>query len=185
MRYTSDIIWDSVTVEAPDGEYIQECLDDVLHGVGRITRIVAIIGRLNPSGQHARHPVDVRSTLESLLETIREELAAIDPKLADLPLSEAIAMKGYAGSVAFDGAGDRVAITSPRGGRVQIFGNDGSHLETIRRSDVCGAAPSAAGFLFSDGMGGLLELGEQLRPLHSRPGRAWDNHIVSLRNATT
>ena len=106
-------------------------------------------------------------------------------QLADLPLSEAIAMKGYAGSVAFDGAGNRVAITSPRGGRVQIFGNDGSHLETIRRSDVCGAAPSAAGFLFSDGMGGLLELGEQLRPLQSRPGRAWDNHVVSLRNATT
>lgn len=69
-----DMVVEELAVEAPDSAYIQECLDDVLHGVGRIARIVAIIGRLNPAGQHARHLVDVRSTLESLLETIREEI---------------------------------------------------------------------------------------------------------------
>ncbi len=105
--------------------------------------------------------------------------------IAEMPLTEAIAMQGYAGSVAFSGDSTRVAITSPRGGRVQVFDRSGNHLETVRRADVCGAAPSAKGFLLSDGMGGLLELGTELNALGLRNGRAWDNHLVSLRNATT
>nr|WP_272860507.1 DUF1513 domain-containing protein [Paracoccus stylophorae] len=97
-----------------------------------------------------------------------------------MPLHEAVAMGGYVGSIAFDGARGRVAISSPRGGRVQIFDATGTHLQTIRREDVCGLAPSAAGFVISDGLGGLIRAEGRVRRLASKPGRAWDHHLVPV-----
>jgi hypothetical protein len=100
------------------------------------------------------------------------------PILAELPEPEALAMSGYAGSIAVGAAGREVAITSPRGGRVQRFDLAGRFLGAVARADVCGIAPMADGFLASDGAGGLLTLeGTELRPLALAP-RAWDNHIV-------
>lgn len=100
--------------------------------------------------------------------------------LAAAPAPEHGLMQGYAGSIAFSGDGTQVAITSPRGGRVQRFGADGAFLGAVARGDVCGIAPLGQGFLLSDGQGGLLAWqGEEPDPL-GLSGRAWDNHIVTL-----
>lgn len=102
------------------------------------------------------------------------------PVLDRMPVFEAVAMEGYVGSIAFDAARNRVAISSPRGGRVQIFDDSGRHLQAIQREDACGLAPSERGFFISDGTGGLIEAGTTLRPLKKSPGRGWDHHLVPV-----
>ncbi|MFW2589997.1 DUF1513 domain-containing protein [Sagittula sp. SSi028] len=91
------------------------------------------------------------------------------------------AMDGYAGSVSFSGSGAEVAITSPRGGRVQVFdARDGQLLRQVMLDDVCGLAPHEGGFVASTGGGEVFALhGDGAVPL-SRAELAWDNHIVAL-----
>jgi hypothetical protein len=91
-------------------------------------------------------------------------------------------MQGYAGSVAWSRDGTRVAISSPRGGRVQVFGQDGTHQDSLIRPDLCGLAPGPcdAGFLASDGAGGLIVIAPGSTALLARHGLAWDNHIIGL-----
>ncbi|SDY79443.1 DUF1513 domain-containing protein [Citreimonas salinaria] len=102
------------------------------------------------------------------------------PVLATAPLADELAMDGYAGSVAFDGGGAELAITSPRGGRLHRFSDQGRFLGVVSRADVCGLAPDAAGYLASDGLGGLISVeGGRPAPL-ARLDCAWDNHIVAL-----
>jgi len=50
-----------------------------------------------------------------------------EPVLAEAPLADELAMKGYAGSIAFSGDGAEIAITSPRGGRLHRFSADGAY----------------------------------------------------------
>ncbi|EYD77913.1 putative exported protein [Rubellimicrobium mesophilum DSM 19309] len=100
--------------------------------------------------------------------------------LAQPPEAEARLMQGYAGSVAWSGDGIEVAITSPKGGRIQRFDAQGRFLGHASRPEVCGIAPLGTGFLLSDGLGGLLALqGDEVRPL-ARAEVAWDNHVVTL-----
>ena len=102
------------------------------------------------------------------------------PVLAEAPLGDELAMKGYAGSIAFSGDGAEVAITSPRGGRLHRFAEDGAFLGAVSRADVCGLAARGGGFLASDGLGGLIAVTAQgARPL-GHVDCAWDNHIVTL-----
>lgn len=103
-----------------------------------------------------------------------------DPVLAEAPLAAELAMQGYAGSVAFSGAGHEVVITSPRGGRLHRFSPSGQFLGAVSRADVCGLAPRADGFLLSDGLGGVLALEGATPRALSQHRLAWDNHIVSL-----
>lgn len=102
------------------------------------------------------------------------------PRLCAAPEREALRMKGYAGSIAWNATG-QIAITSPKGGVAMVFDSDGTYLSTVVRSDICGAAPhGTAGFLFSDGYGALLSFGAKgLEPL-ARSAVQWDNHIVRL-----
>ncbi|WP_109464653.1 DUF1513 domain-containing protein [Albibacillus kandeliae] len=102
------------------------------------------------------------------------------PVLAEAPLADELAMDAYAGSVAFTGSGEEVAITSPRGGRVHRFAPDGTFLGVVSRTDVCGLATHGNGFLASDGLGGLITIENgEARPAN-RADCAWDNHIVPL-----
>jgi hypothetical protein len=106
------------------------------------------------------------------------------PTLCAVPEPESLRMQGYAGSIAVAESG-HIAITSPRGGLVQVFAADGRFLASQPRQDVCGiAALPGGGFLASDGMGALLRLtvkGDSIQTtaLHSHP-LAWDNHLVTL-----
>ncbi|GKY86731.1 DUF1513 domain-containing protein [Sinisalibacter aestuarii] len=103
------------------------------------------------------------------------------PVLAEAPLPDELAMKGYAGSIAFSADGSEVAITSPRGGRLNRFSSEGVFLGGQRRDDVCGLAAHPEGLVASDGFGGLIVVGpDGARPLALFDDLAWDNHIVAL-----
>jgi uncharacterized protein len=100
--------------------------------------------------------------------------------LAEAPEPEARLMQGYAGSVAWNGAGTEVAITSPKGGRVQRFDTSGRLVGSLARPEVCGVASLDDGLLLSDGLGGLVALtGDVAHPL-ARASVAWDNHLVRI-----
>lgn len=88
-------------------------------------------------------------------------------------------MLGYAGSIAFDQSGQRIAVTSPRGGRVQAFQVDeGVPDLSVGKADVCGIAPAEAGFAVTSGDGSIaIGLGSGLR-MDVRADCRWDNHLV-------
>lgn len=100
------------------------------------------------------------------------------PILASADLAEQLAMEGYAGSVALQD--DTVALTSPRGGRVHLFGLDGSFRESLKRTDLCGVAAGPLGLMATDGLGGLWSItAEGLQP-QGKADHAWDNHLVRI-----
>ncbi len=101
--------------------------------------------------------------------------------LAEPKDAEMFAMQGYAGSIAFSPDGAEVAITSPRGGRVQAFSAEGAPLWSVPRADVCGLGPCAAGgFVATDGQGAVARVAAgRFEPLSSA-NLSWDNHLVAL-----
>ncbi len=102
------------------------------------------------------------------------------PILAAAGPGEQVAMQGYAGSIAFDGTGARVGITSPGGGRLHLFAPQGAFVATLARADVCGLATADDGLVASDGHGAILRLdGARLRPIQ-QASCAWDNHLVAI-----
>lgn len=102
------------------------------------------------------------------------------PQLAKAPDALHAMMQGYAGSVAFFANGTEVAISSPKGGRAQVFGSDGAFHYEIVRTDVCGLATGQDGLVLTDGLGtfALARNGSFIG--HAKANRAWDNHIVAL-----
>lgn len=96
-------------------------------------------------------------------------------------------MQGYAGSVAFTGDGTQVAISSPRGGLVQMFDADtGASTAQIAARDVCGLAVAEDGVFVTAGTGQLSQLStpDTVTDL-TRHGLAWDNHVVPIASAAT
>lgn len=97
------------------------------------------------------------------------------PHLFTAPPDQAARMQGYAGSVALLADAQEVAITSPRGGLVQVFDlGTGALKRTIDMVDVCGVAASGAGFLLTSGTG------EVRGAAHARHDLHWDNHLVPI-----
>jgi hypothetical protein len=102
------------------------------------------------------------------------------PVLCPAPENEAPRMRGYAGSIAWNAAG-QIAITSPKGGVAQFFDAAGVYLSTLARNDICGLAPLGENtFLASDGTGALMAMSSSGAGLVSKAEAQWDNHIVSL-----
>lgn len=101
--------------------------------------------------------------------------------LARTDLANAISMRGYAGSVAFDRSGTHVAITSPRGGRVQLYDRSGALITAHRRADACGIATGhETGFLMTDGLGGTWSVTADNMRANRKSDLAWDNHLVAI-----
>lgn len=104
--------------------------------------------------------------------------------LARVPQAERGRMHNYAGSIAFSGDETRLAITSPKGGRVQFFDRAGGFVSAVSRADVCGLARDAggAGWIASDGFGTLVRIAPDgaMSLLSRAQGLAWDNHLVPL-----
>ncbi|MFV0409583.1 MAG: DUF1513 domain-containing protein [Paracoccus sp. (in: a-proteobacteria)] len=93
---------------------------------------------------------------------------------------EEYAMKGYAGSIAAVPAG-LIAMTSPRGGVVMIHDGQGVHLASLKRADICGAAPlDDARFALTDGGGAIWAADPGGLTLIARHDLAWDNHLVRV-----
>jgi len=66
---------------------------------------------------------------------------------------------------------------------VHVFAPAGAFLTAHRRADVCGIAPDPAGFVITDGLGGIGGIDAidgALRGRASLP-RAWDNHLIRVR----
>ncbi len=100
------------------------------------------------------------------------------PRLCPPADADAFAMQGYAGSIA--AAAGQIAITSPVGGVLMVFSDQGAPLATLRRADVCGVARAEAGFLATDGQGAVWSCSTAgLQPL-SHQATAWDNHLIAL-----
>ncbi|MFW8634462.1 DUF1513 domain-containing protein [Cribrihabitans pelagius] len=92
-------------------------------------------------------------------------------------------LQGYGGSIAFSPDGTRVAVTSPRGGVLQVMDCAGGELLAEHRmADVCGLAPGPAnaGFTASTGTGALFEITHAGPRLLHRTALAWDNHLIPL-----
>ena len=86
------------------------------------------------------------------------------------------AMRAYVGAVAASRDGARVAVTSPRGGRLVIWNaRSRKVVETRRIADVCGVASGDDGFFASDGKGRIWRGGEVVS---RRDGVQWDNHLA-------
>lgn len=111
-------------------------------------------------------------------------------RLLTAPEPAHAAMRNYAGSVAFNRSGDLVAMTSPVGGRLQVFETETGHFRAaLVAADVCGLAadPEGEGFIATDGRGRVLAVvadpvadgGFRLKLRATHPV-AWDNHVVVL-----
>lgn len=100
--------------------------------------------------------------------------------LCDPPLEESLAMTNYAGSIAYSPATREIALTSPKGGVVQVFDAAGRFRATHRRADACGVAAAPDGFTVTDGNGTISHLTpDGLQPRSSLPLQ-WDNHLIAL-----
>lgn len=96
-------------------------------------------------------------------------------------------MDGYAGSVAFSGDGHSVAISSPRGGRVQSFDvATGAPQGAIDLVDACGLASAPNGIAVTTGTGvlGCLDSSGAFYKSGLEP-LAWDNHLVPVGASVT
>lgn len=104
--------------------------------------------------------------------------------LLEAPFEQQLGLNGYAGSVSYNGAGEQLAISSPRGGQVHFYAADGAFIGHWKRRDVCGLRALNDGFLASDGNGALHQItaagGATGGTALSVMPRAWDNHIVSI-----
>ena len=100
------------------------------------------------------------------------------PVLCAPPDTQALTMQGYAGSIA--ATGDRILVTSPKGGAAMIFDAGGRHVATQLRADLCGAAAAGPAFRLTDGAGAVWSADDSaLTPLATHPTQ-WDNHLVAL-----
>jgi hypothetical protein len=100
------------------------------------------------------------------------------PVLCQPNPQDAFAMQGYAGSVA--AAGDRVLVTSPKGGVAMLFDRHGAPVATHRRADLCGAAARAGALVVADGQGAVWRVTDTGLTLLARHDTEWDNHLVAL-----
>jgi hypothetical protein len=81
----------------------------------------------------------------------------------------------YVGSVRAGAGGERIAVTSPRGGVALVLdAATGRQIEARTISDVCGVAADGAGFAFSSGQGRLIGQALTQAPLN------WDNHLRAI-----
>lgn len=106
-----------------------------------------------------------------------------DPVFAMADADSHHRMEGYAGSVSFSEDGTRLAITSPRGGLMQVFDAEtGDFVSQAAHRDVCGLNAGADGFVFTTGTG-LFGGGEGGGAWSSGHAVAWDNHLVRITRA--
>jgi hypothetical protein len=94
---------------------------------------------------------------------------------------EHAALRAYVGSVTFSKDGREVAISSPRGGVVQVI--DVARMaicRSVEMADVCGIGAGQAGFLLTSGDGRVARYeGDRLAPSGQHDLR-WDNHMVGI-----
>jgi hypothetical protein len=95
-------------------------------------------------------------------------------------LGDASALEGYVGSIAFSGDGTQVAITSPRGGTLEVFDvKTGALAQQLAEADICGVAAAQDGLLATTGLGRVIHADNKARTLNAAQ-LAYDNHLVVI-----
>jgi hypothetical protein len=102
------------------------------------------------------------------------------PRLCFPLQSDAFAMKGYAGSIAVSQTGSQIGLTSAPAGVLMLFDAMGTPLATHRRADISGLAALPAGFVATDGQGGVWQVASATASLLAHSDTAWDNHLIAL-----
>ncbi|MFN0263624.1 DUF1513 domain-containing protein [Tepidamorphus sp. 3E244] len=101
-----------------------------------------------------------------------------DIRFCDVDNADWQAFDNYVGSVAASADGERIAMSSPRGGVLYVWDSKTGGIVSRRSiADVCGLAPEHSGFLASDGAGIMHVDTGTARPFDAL---AWDNHIAAL-----
>lgn len=151
----------------------------------------------SPLNQQAsiRHIAVNASGLLALAIQWEGDVSASPPLVATCTLNQGISyvsapsevlksMRLYAGSVSFDGNGDRFCVTSPRGSVATVWSNSGEYISSHILQDVCGVTSlhTPTGFLLSDGTGALSGISkERLQPKNSLSDIEWDNHLLKMK----
>lgn len=99
-------------------------------------------------------------------------------RLLDSPPDSVRRLNAYVGSVAALPDG-QIAVTSPRGGVVQVFDPALGFLTQSPQADICGVAASGGAGLATDGLGGVHHVGQRLRRI-GQHDLAFDNHLVAV-----
>jgi hypothetical protein len=103
------------------------------------------------------------------------------PQLMQTQSDQVRTMQGYIGSIAFSQDGSTIAVTSPRGGQMQLFDAvSGAITQTMPLEDVCGVAAIRDRFVLSTGLGELRSISKGTIVGLSRASRAWDNHLITV-----
>ena len=99
-------------------------------------------------------------------------------------------MHGYVGSIDMTPDGRSVAVTSPRGGLVQVYDTrTGRMTGDLRQIDVCGIAAQGGGFVMTAGTGDIRRSPSPSSPARpgggaAAPGASYDlrldNHLIAI-----
>ena len=101
--------------------------------------------------------------------------------LMTAPADQVRHLDSYIGSVAFSEDGGTVAVTSPRGGFVQMYdASSGMFMQDSALSDVSGIAPIGDGFVATAGTGELRSIARREGNFSNQMGVRWDNHLVAI-----
>jgi len=103
-------------------------------------------------------------------------------QLLQAPATVQNKMKNYCGSARFNTLGDRFAISSPRGGIITYWSDEGEYLDYSQLADGCGiAARGHDVFYLSSGNGSIIEYhldsNRVSRRIMGTEGMHWDNHM--------
>lgn len=103
------------------------------------------------------------------------------PVLMHTPDTSLRAMHGYIGSIAASKDGRFIAVTSPRGGQMQVYDARSHRLyATHTLTDVCGVAPVHGGFAATAGTGALEAFVQGQLTHAAHAPLAWDNHLIHI-----
>lgn len=102
-------------------------------------------------------------------------------ELFTCPPNQMRTLEGYIGSVAFSSNAKTLTVTSPRGGRLQIYdAKTGQLNREINLNDASGVATHEDGFVVSSGTNGLSHLLGQQQAPPINTTLMWDNHLVTI-----
>jgi len=90
-------------------------------------------------------------------------------------------MDGYVGSIACSKNGNSIAVTSPRGGVLQIYDAESLQLSAaVPLEDVCGVTMGGTSFTVTSGTGEIRHISRQQVDATLQSGLKWDNHLVPV-----
>ena len=91
-------------------------------------------------------------------------------------------LRGYVSSIALNNSQSQLAITSSRGGIVQIYDTETLHLiQNSANEDISGIAPSnLGGFIATNGFGAVFHITDDKTEKIAHHNLTWDNHLVAF-----